>query len=337
MKSLFLRALEDKEEGLFPIWIMRQAGRYLPAYQKLRKKHSLLQLFKKPKLASEVMLLPFQELSLDAAILFSDITLALEHMGCEVDFIENRGPQVFVDRQTRGSFSYIQEIIERARPNLQVPIIGFCGGPFTTFCYFLNDRHPFKKTKIFLRENPKKAKEILEKITESCFFFLQAQIEKSVAAVQIFESHLDILSDSMWEEFCFPFLKKLCREIASPLFIYAPSSLSKMDKIVSLNPSVISIDSKQALREYRSKIPLSIALQGNFAVEDLFSPFPEMETRIEKMLSPMQKEPGYIVNLGQGIWPDVPFSHVKHFVGSVKKYALKNSFSRKDTFLSGRV
>ncbi len=338
MKANFLKALEDKETGLFPIWIMRQAGRYLPSYQSFRRKYPLQKLFKEPKLACKVMLLPFQDLSLDAAIIFSDITLALEQMGCEVTFLDKKGPYVlFSKKKTGKAFSYVQETLERARPFLSVPILGFCGAPFTVFCYFLNDRYPFQKTKIFIRENPKKAKEYLERITEACILFLQSQIEKKVEAVQVFESHLDVLSFSLWEEFSFPFLQKLCKTISISFILYAPSCLGKIEKISSLHPSAISVDSTLSLKEYRKNIPKSISLQGNFAVEDLFLNFSEIEQKVEKMVSAMRQEPGYIVNLGQGIWPNVAFPSVQHFVRMVKKYALQKPSPKGKTLLSTGV
>ena len=328
MKSKFLSALQDKEKGLFPVWIMRQAGRYLPAYQNLKKKHSLKELFKNPKLAAKTMLLPFETLSLDAAILFSDITLVLEALGCEVDFLEGKGPWVTRPDKLKllpHAFCYTQEILQISRSFLQVPTIGFCGGPFTVLCYFLNDRYPYRKLRAFLQEEPRTALLYLEMITEASFAFIKAQEKEGIAAFQIFESHFDLLASKELEVFCFPFLQKLCEKVNIPLILYVPGGENHLEKIASFPIDALGITHKADVKKIRKILPPSISLQGNFDVSKLFLPKEEFFPEVEKMLQDFEEEPGYIVNLSEGIWPNVPFSKVQSFVECVHNYAKRRS------------
>lgn len=331
MNSSFLSALQAQGKGLFPIWIMRQAGRYLPSYQKLKQRYRLKELFKTPELACEVMLLPFQDLPLDAAILFSDITLVLEALGCEVNFIEGKGPYVewkypdLPEMDVAQNFSYLEEILLLSRPLLSVPIVGFCGGPLTVFCYLFQDRYPFRKVRAFLWQYPEKAKTYLEKIQRVCLGFLQVQQKAGIDAVQIFESHMDLFPYDLLKEFCFPYLKKMCQNLSLPTLIYAPGCYFFVEEIIAMQPQGISIDARCSLSDFRKKVPTKIALQGNFPPELFFAPPSQIETEVIKILQERREDPAYIVNLSEGIWPNIEVKKLQFFIEKVKEYAPNRS------------
>lgn len=312
--SKFLNALEGKNtDNSYPIWIMRQAGRYLPNYQKLRRKHSLKCLFTNPELAAEVACLPFEYFSLDAAIVFWDIVLVAEAIGFEVDYIENIGPVAKFTKNRKDIF-YLQDTVRKIKKKLQVPLIGFCGGPFTVASYLVDD------IKRWIYEKPLELHCLLEELCLASIQILKMQIEAGVNAIQIFESAANILSSSHLEEFSLYYIRKILRSISTLTIVFAKGSCLFQEKLSMLSANALSFDWHYDLLELRRKMPNKI-LQGNFDPDLLFAPKKMIEKTVVNTLQKMEDDPALIINLGHGIKPHTPLENVKWFVDCVKNFS----------------
>lgn len=279
---------------------MRQAGRYLPAYRKLREKYALRDLFFTPELAAQVTLLPI-ELGVDAAILFSDITVVALALGFQLDFCE--GPQITGHLQRRGIdiLTPIAEAIGLVKPQLHVPLIGFCGGPFTVASYINGDPA------------------LLDPITEVTIEYLHMQEKAGVDAIQIFDSWADRLSKQEFQQFCIPYLKRLIDAVNVPVIVFMRGACQRVDALVQLGPDAISFDwGTEPLSELRKKVPM--AVQGNLHPDLLYEPLPVIAKKTKDLLDSMQGDPGFIVNLGHGVKPDTPVEAVRCLINTVRDY-----------------
>ncbi len=319
MSDLFLDALRSKNRGRPPIWIMRQAGRYLPSYQALRKKHSLYDLFFTPELALQATLLPVQEMGVDAAILFSDITVIVKALGLSLDFKEGVGP-VIDGAVNEGTFDLeslqpIATTIRLLRKELTVPLIGFCGGPFTVASYC----SPIKK---LLYLDPEGLHSLLRTLTEATKAYLDLQIENGAQAIQIFDSWADLLTLPDLSTFCLPYHKQLVDHVKQkgiPVISFMRLACLHAAEIARMAPDAISFDWQQPLALMRQKIGPSIAIQGNLDPDLLYAPLPVIEARAKELLLSMEGDPGFVVNLGHGVKPDVPWQAVRCLVDTVRQ------------------
>jgi len=326
---LLLDALAGVNERRAPVWLMRQAGRYLPEYQALRRKHSLRTLFFSPELAAEITLMPIQTLGVDAAILFSDITVIALALGLKLDFQE--GPiitpllETALDVQKlplldiRDVLAPIGETVSLAQSH--VPLIGFCGGPFTVASYLI-EKHAgsdLVKTMHWLEKDPESFHLLLDKITSVSIDYLQLQVEKGVEAIQIFDSWAHVLSEEQFELVCLPYWKRLLEATSVPGIVFGRKNSFRIEKISKIQPAVISIDWHLPMKKAREKTTLS--LQGNLNPDLLFEPLSEVREKTLKLLDSMQGDRGFIVNLGHGIKPKTPLEAVRCLVDTVKYYA----------------
>ncbi|MBI3237093.1 MAG: uroporphyrinogen decarboxylase [Chlamydiales bacterium] len=335
MNRALLEALECNRVGSPPVWIMRQAGRYMPEYQELRKKYSLLQLFHEPELAAQVTLLPIDLLGVDAAIIFSDILVLAEALGLSVLFPDQGGPRIEPPITMRSqienlpllpveeSLFYVFQTIALVKKQIQVPLIGFCGGPFTLASYFIDStsREAFSKTKRWMREDPESFHRLLQKITDVTILYLKKQIEAGVDALQIFDSWLNQLDKTQRHLFAYPYLQQILDALKSssvPTILFCRHSSLFPEELATLNPSCISFDWLHPMQHLRSCVSPLIAVQGNLDPAILKLPPSEITSHVQDLLRSMQGEKGYIVNLGHGITPDIPFDHVRHFVDLIK-------------------
>lgn len=308
----------------------------MPEYQKLRARHSLKELFHRPELAAEVTLLPIAQLDVDAAILFSDILIIAESLGLSVEFPDQGGPRVVPKIETaeqvdallvldvKTSLGFVFEAITLVKEKLSVPLIGFCGGPFTVATYFIDSssKEAFSHTKEWIQKDPMSFHRLLDKITEASIAYLHSQVDAGADALQIFDSWANILSLEQFHIFCLPYLRRMVTALQNrvPLILFCRDASMRCRELAALNPSCISLDEGRPMQELRALIPEYIAVQGNIAPGLLRAPLPEIEHAVEQLLSSMAHQKGFIVNLGHGVLPDIPFAHVKHFVQAVKRF-----------------
>ncbi len=333
MNTLFLEALHCRNQNRPPVWLMRQAGRYMPQYRALREKHSLWQLFHEPELAFQVSMLPIDLLGVDAAILFSDILVIAELLGLRVHFPDKGGPRVEPAIRTAAAvdalpvlhveevLSYVLKTIELLKPALQVPLIGFCGGPFTVASYFIDSgsKQEFEHTRAWMELDPASFHRLLDKLTIASISYLQAQVKAGVNAIQIFDSWASILTDAQFQAFCLPYLKRMVDAISVPVILFCRNSSLRPKELAALEPRCISFDWHRPMSELRKEVPFHIAIQGNIDPSFLLNPKPQIQEALSALLSSMQGEKGFIVNLGHGVLPDIPFEHVQCFVDAVKE------------------
>jgi len=309
VNDLLLRALRCEKTERPPVWFKRQAGRFLPEYRQLRKKHSLGTLFHTPELAAEVTCMPVDLLGVDAAILFSDILMILEPLGYKVQFPETGGihvetPDIIETRSVSTSLSYVFRTIELLKPTLSVPLIGFCGGPYTVGTYL-------KKT------DP----ETLQKITDLSIEYLKLQIQAGADAVKIFDSWAGHLNRADFLSMSLPYLKQMVdalRPAGVPVIVFCRGSGRYVPELVSLEPAAISFDWERGMAGLRREVPAHIAVQGNLDPEVFKGPLPELEKHVEALLSSMQGSQGYIFDLGHGVLPETPVENARFVIDRVQ-------------------
>lgn len=326
--SLLLQALQRKNRDRPPVWLMRQAGRYLPDYQTLRKRHSLRELFFTPKLAAEVTRMPVEQLGVDAAILFSDITVIALALGFKLDF--NEGPILepmlngpsdvakLVRLDVRSVLAPIGETVSLLKGD--VPLIGFCGGPFTVASYLI-EKHSgadLPKTKQWLYRDPASFCKLLDQIADASSEYLQMQVEQGAAAVQIFDSWAHVLSDEQFSQVCIPYWKRLLASVDVPGIVFARGNSFRVEAIEAALPAAISIDWQVPVNAIRKKS--KAVLQGNLDPDLLFAPPEVVRDETKALLDSMRGDPAFIVNLGHGVKPGTPVEAVRSLIETVRNF-----------------
>jgi uroporphyrinogen decarboxylase len=315
---------------------MRQAGRYLPSYQALRKKHSLYDLFFTPDLALQATLLPVDEIGVDAAILFSDITVIVKALGMQLDFKEGIGPVIEpriecasqidnLPSPSMESLEPIAETIRLLRKELKVPLIGFCGGPFTVASYMIERKSgsDLPLIKRWLYCEPQSLHRLLRRLTDATKDYLDLQIDNGAQAIQVFDSWAHVLTLPDLQTFCLPYHRELIEHVQQrgvPAISFMRSSCLHIQEIAAFKPDAISCDWQRPLSAMRKAIGPEIALQGNLDPDLLFAPLDLIESKTRELLASMDSDPGFIVNLGHGVKPEIPWQSVRHFVAVVKSY-----------------
>lgn len=334
-KDLFLNALACQNRGRKPVWIMRQAGRFLPEYRALREKHSLTEMFFTPELMVEATLLPMKVIQPDAAILFSDILMVAKALGLELTFLDKVGPVVrplvktkedvlaLTERNIYECLGFVAKAIKELKNILPTPLIGFCGAPFTVASYLIEENHAegLHHTKKWLYQNPESFQLLLEKITRVSISYIEMQMEAGVEAVQIFDSFAHVLSKPLLKVFSFPYLQKIINAVKArgiPVIVFMRGSCLRAEELAALSPSGISFDWQEPLTHLRKKVPSQIAMQGNFDPHLLFASHEVIRKTVKETLQEMNHDPGYIVNLGHGILPETEVEKVQTFIGAVK-------------------
>ena len=332
--SRFLDALKCKNRDRFPVWLMRQAGRCLPDYRALRMHHSLEELFHNPELAAQITAMPVQQLNVDAAIVFSDILMVAELFGFQVRFVEGKGPELtpllakpsdIEKLQTKeiATLNCVFDTIRKTREMLSVPVIGFCGGPFTVASYLIEGGAGSKelaKTKSWLFAHPREMHLLLTKITTASIEYLKEQVAAGAQALQIFDSWAHVLSTPFFMTFCLHYLKEMVHALEStgvPIILFCRGSSFFAQELITVGPSAISFDWHKELNALRKLVPPHIAVQGNFDPHLLKAPPATIRSEVQRVLHSMKGDPGYIVNLGHGVLPDTPLEGVKCFVDAV--------------------
>jgi uroporphyrinogen decarboxylase len=318
---------------------MRQAGRYMPEFRKIRAKHSFLEVCHDPELAAEVTLLPIKAFNMDAAILFSDILVIPEAFNIGLRFEDQKGP--VIDRplctpadiyslpkiDIKHSLAFVEKTIKLLIPRLKVPLIGFCGAPFTIASYMIEggSSRDLKKTKQWLLKDPESFHHLLQLITDYTIEYMQLQASAGIHAFQIFDSWASVLGHTQFREFSLKYLHRLTQSFKStgiPLILFCRGSSIFASQLAEINPAAISIDWNGELAKIRAEIPATIALQGNLDPDILYAPRKLLKKEINQLLKSMHGDPGYIFNLGHGIHPDISVDAVKTLVETVQNYRL---------------
>ena len=343
--NLLLRAAKGEDVERVPVWLMRQAGRILPEYRAVRAKaKNFIEFVKNAELAAEVTVQPVDILGVDAAIIFSDILVIPEAMGLPYQMIEAKGPwfektistQQDVDRLvvTDGSnLQYVYDAIHLAKKQLnnRVPLIGFCGAPWTLFAYMAegSGSKTFSKAKKLLYTNPKLAHQALEKITQSSINYLLAQVEAGANLIQIFDSWAGVLSPEMHTEFSLKYMAKISDTLSKkvPVTIFAKDAHFALAEIKNTTCSVVGLDWSMNPDEVRKILGANKTLQGNADPCLLYADYAEIEKQTKYMLNAFGKH-RYIANLGHGLYPDTEKEKVKFFVDCIKQHKFKEEASK---------
>ncbi len=335
--DLLLRALRGEQVERPPVWMMRQAGRYLPQYMKLRKKYSFFERVETPELACEITLQPIDELEPDAAIIFSDILTVPQALGIDVDLVQGKGPVIehpirtvddafaILAEDIPDKLAHVMEAITLTRKELngRVPLIGFAGAPWTLFCYMVEGHGSknFATAKQFLYQQPDAAQHVLKELTKATIDYLQAQIRAGAQAVQLFDSWAGLLGPDDFNRYALPCLMEITEAVKEvPVILFAKGSWYALERLaVKSGAAALSIDWTISPEYARSKTHDKVALQGNYDPVKLLAPVDQIEREVKRMIDRFGSR-RYIVNLGHGILPNVPVDHARAFVDTVKEY-----------------
>ena len=340
--SKFLNALELKSNSTPPIWFMRQAGRYLPEYQEIRKNFSnFLDMCKEPKICAELALQPIERFDLDASILFSDILTIPDALNLGLAFHEGEGPKFSnpiskpKDIDALISFdenllSYVFNAVEETKKLLpaDLPLIGFCGSPWTLAAYSIEGggSKDFKKTKNFMQDHPSAMHDFLEILCDACFRYLRQQVLSGVNALQIFDSWADLLSAQELEIFSLQYTKKITQKLKSdpvtkniPIILFEKDPKQKITDLVFDDLSCISLHWKNDIESISKSLKNNIAIQGNLNPLILNESDETIYQEVQRICSIMSEYPGFIFNLGHGITPDINPQKVQTMIKAVRE------------------
>jgi uroporphyrinogen decarboxylase len=327
--SRFLKACRREAVDTTPVWFMRQAGRYMEEYRALRQQHSLLEICRRPDLATEVTLQPLARIEVDAAILFSDLLLPLEPLGLPFDFVKGEGPQVDhpistpedINRlrifEPREALGHVLQAIRQIQHELdgRVPLIGFAGAPFTLASYAIEGGHSnnFAKTKALMYGHPDAWHRLCETLSTVVADYLLAQIEAGVDAVQLFDSWVGALDATDYAEFALPHTRAIFDRVAGrvPTIHFGTGTSAILESLRDAGGDVIGVDWRIPIDEAWGRIGFDRAVQGNLDPTLLLGPPARMLQQAEAVLRRVDGRPGHIFNLGHGILPSTPVEHVQ--------------------------
>lgn len=338
----FLKACRREPVDRTPVWLMRQAGRYMKEYRDIRAKYDFLTMCKTPEVAAEVTLQPVDTLGVDAAILFADILLPLEGMGIDLEFAKGEGPVIHnpvrskadVDKirivEAEEATGYVAEAIKILRRELEnrVPLIGFSGAPFTLASYIVEGggSRDYRYAKAMMYSDPEAWHALMEKLAEIVTRYLRMQIKAGAQAVQMFDSWVGTLSPDDYETFVMPYSKKVMDNLAGdgvPRIHFANNASTLLELVSKAGGDVIGVDWRINLDLAWERIGHDKAIQGNFEPMVLFGPVEYIEKRVKDVLDRAGGRPGHIFNLGHGIHKETPVAHAKALVDAVHRLSQK--------------
>ena len=316
-----------------PVWFMRQAGRYMAEYLKLREKHALVDLCTNPELAMEVTLQPLQRFDLDAAIIFADILLPLKSLGVDFEFVKGEGPVIqdpirapeSVHRLGVGDpeqdLAYVYEAIRLVRAELDphIALIGFAGAPFTVASYIIEGGHSrhFLPTKLLMFNHPEAWHALMETVTEVMSRYLCAQVEAGAQAIQLFDSWVGCLQAEDYRRYVLPYSEKIFESLAKysvPLIHFGTGTATLLELMKEAGGTVIGIDWRIHLGDAWQRLGNGVAIQGNLDPIAMVGDRGQLEERVDQVLHQAQNRPGHIFNLGHGILPQTPAENVEAVV-----------------------
>jgi len=335
--DLFLKALKGETIERPPVWMMRQAGRYLPDFMTLKAKYDFFTRCQTPELATEITIMPIDQIGPDAAILFSDILVVLQAMQIPVEMKDGVGP--WIPNPIRSAEDVAQSIVPDIHEHLgyvldavkmtqqalndRVPLIGFAGSPWTLLCYAVQGQGSknFDIAKGFCFSKPEAAHSLLQKITDTTIAYLREKVKAGVDAVQIFDSWGGLLSPEDYQIFSWPYIQQIVTALKNeaPVIVFGKGCWFALNEMGRSGASALGVDWTCSARNARYLSGGKITLQGNFDPSRLLSPIPKIKKDVHKMITEFGKDK-YIVNLGHGILPNIPVDHAKAFVDAVKEY-----------------
>jgi len=335
--DLLLQALRGEELSRPPVWMMRQAGRYLPDYIKLRQKYDFFTRVETPELACEITLQPVDQVGVDAAIIFSDILVIPQAMGMEVLMEEGKGPllpqvvkteadiDALITTDTAERLNYVMQALSLTKKELnsRVPLIGFAGAPWTLLCYMVEGKgsKTFDKAKQFCFTQPELAHKLLQKITDVTITYLKAQAKAGADLVQVFDSWSGMLSPADFRIFAQPYLVQIADAVSAdvPVILFPKGSWYALADLSKTSASGLGLDWSVTPTLARQLTGNNITLQGNFDPSKLLAPIPQIKKEVKEMIDGFGTR-RYVANLGHGILPNVPVDHARAFVDAVKEY-----------------
>jgi uroporphyrinogen decarboxylase len=336
LNDRLLRACRREPVDCTPIWLMRQAGRYMAEYRRLREKHTILEIIKTPDLAAEVTLQPINAFDLDAAIIFADILPPLEAMGLTLEFIRGEGPVIHNPLRVaadvaalslpdpRESLGFTMEAIRLVRRELagRIPLIGFSGAPFTLASYAIEGgaTRNFVLTKSLMYNQPQVWFELMDKLATMVGEYLKAQVEAGAQLLQLFDSWAGTLSPADYRRYVLPYSRRVIQTASAsrvPVIHFGTGTSGMLEVIKEAGGDVIGVDWRVDLSDAWRRLGDDVAIQGNLEPVALFAPLPELRGHVAYILSQADGRSGHIFNLGHGILPQTPVEHVAALVDMV--------------------
>ncbi|HXB45439.1 MAG TPA: uroporphyrinogen decarboxylase [Puia sp.] len=339
--DLLLRTLRGESTERTAVWMMRQAGRYLPEYRALREKYSFFERVQNPNLAAEITVQPIDIVGVDAAILFSDILVVPQAMGLEVQVVESKGPILPDPIKTTDdlkrirvpdvheTLKYVFDAIKLTKQQLndRVPLIGFAGAPWTILCYMVQGKgsKTFDEAKAFCFSQPRLSSQLLQMITDTTIAYLKAQVKAGVDMIQIFDSWGGLLSKQDFENISLKYISQIVEALKEDtlVIIFAKGAWHSLESMTATGAHGLGVDWCIEPERARAFSGSQITLQGNLDPAKLLSSIPVIRKEVKQMMKGFGKA-RYIANLGHGILPNVPVDHAKAFVETVKEYIWNN-------------
>jgi uroporphyrinogen decarboxylase len=339
----FLRALLRQPVERTPVWMMRQAGRYLPEYRRVREQAgSFMKLCTTPELACEVTLQPLERFRLDAAILFSDILTIPDAMGLGLEFVEGEGPQfkhpvssaADIARLTppdpAGELRYVTDAVCLIKRELggRVPLIGFSGSPWTLATYMVEGRssREFRKIKGLMYEEPELLHRLLDTLAKSVASYLAAQIEAGVDAIMVFDTWGGVLNPTQYREFSLKYAQQALAGISrpesgTPAILFTKGGGQWLETMAESGYDALGLDWTTDIGQARGRVGDRVALQGNLDPQALYAPIPRLREEVKAILESYGSGSGHVFNLGHGVWPDVNPEHVGAMIEAVHEFS----------------
>jgi uroporphyrinogen decarboxylase len=337
----FLRACRREPVDCTPVWMMRQAGRYLEEYRAIRAKHSFLEMCRTPELAAEVTVQPLRRFDFDAAIIFADILLPLPGMGIDLTFAKGEGPVIGNPVRTSSDVDaittltpetdvpFLAEAIRLVLREIRgrAPLIGFSGAPFTLGSYMIEGggSKNFVATKTLMYAQPRVWHRFMEKVTSAIISYLRYQIAAGVHAVQLFDSWVGILAPSDYREYVLPYSSRVMEELANtvPIIHFGTDTATLLPLMRQAGGDVLGVDWRMDLADAWQLLGPDVGVQGNLDPIALFAPSDVIEDKVEAVLAGAGGRPGHIFNLGHGVLPETPPESVAVMVDAVHRLSAR--------------
>ena len=335
--DLFLRILQGEKTERPAVWMMRQAGRYLPEFRALRDKYDFFTRCRTPELVADITTQPVNIVGVDAAILFSDILVVPQAMGIDIEMKEQVGPylphpirtKADIDRvqipDVSETLGYVMEGIRLTKERLagEVPLIGFAGAPWTIFCYAVEGKGSknFDTAKSFAFSYPEWTAELLQKITDTTIAYLREKVKAGVDALQLFDSWGGVLSGEDYQKYSWPYTRQIVEALSQevPVIVFAKGCWYALEEMSQSKAAALGVDWTCSPEMARKLTGVKKVLQGNLDPAWLLAPIAQIKEKTQQMIRAFGKE-HYIANLGHGILPEVPVEHARAFVEAVKSF-----------------
>lgn len=335
----FIRACRKQEVDCLPVWYMRQAGRYDPEYRKIKEKYSLLEICRQPELAAEITMMPVRKLGVDAAILYSDIMNPVASIGIDFDIVKNIGPVIDNPIRTRedierlkpidveGDLSHILETIKLLDKELEVPLITFAGAPFTIASYLIEGRpsKSYIRTKSLMYGEPELWDKLMAKLGDMVITYLRAHVNSGGKAFQLFDSWVGALAPKDFERYVLPTITRIFAELddldVPKIYFPGVSSGELLPTLTKLQADVIGLDWRVSISEGRRRLEGKFAVQGNLDPYILTAPMDTIKQYAKELIDQGTEAPGYIFNLGHGLFPEASLEKLRELTDYVHEYS----------------